>query len=66
MNLRPQAVGAQSQERLPAVFAGLFGAFLGLTLAKFGNPPIMEKWVSAPTQFYEFVFGYPWPIAWAY
>jgi O-antigen ligase len=48
------------------VFAALLGGFLGLTLAKFGNPPIMEKWVSAPTQFYEFVFGYPWPITWGY
>src|SRR5437867_6211354 len=47
-------------------FAALFGAFLGLALLKFGNPPIMEKWVSAPADIYEFLLGYPWPISWAY
>src|SRR5881296_1556837 len=50
----------------PTLFAGLFGAFLGLALLKFGNPPIMEKWVSAPADIYEFLLGYPWPISWAY
>lgn len=44
----------------------LFGGFLGLALLKFGNPPIMEKWVTAPTNVYEFVIGSPWPITWAY
>ncbi len=48
------------------IFAGLFGAFLGLALLKFGNPPITEKWVTAPAGFWEFLLGYPWPIAWAY
>jgi len=47
------------------VFPGLFGAFLGLSLLKFGNPPITEKWVNAPTNGYEFLLGYPWPINWA-
>ena len=66
MNPGRQSPGTQRHEWLTLAFAGLFGAFMGLTLAKFGNPPIMEKWVGAPTQFYEFVFGYPWPITWAY
>ena len=66
MNPGRQSPGTQRHEWLTPAFAGLFGAFMGLTLAKFGNPPIMEKWVGAPTQFYEFVFGYPWPITWAY
>src|SRR5947207_7024813 len=35
-------------------------------MLKFGNPPIMEKWVEAPTDFYEWLLGSPWPIAWAY
>ena len=56
----------QTNALLPRIFAGLFGAFLGLALLKFGNPPIMEKWVSAPSNVYEFLLGYPWPIAWAY
>ncbi len=51
---------------LDPLFAGCFGAFLGLALLKFGNPPIMEKFVSAPTDIYEFLLGSPWPIAWAY
>ncbi len=57
----PRQVGA-----LPRWFPLLFGAFLGLTLLKFGNPPIMEKWVTPPKDIYEFVLGSPWPIAWAY
>jgi O-antigen ligase len=51
---------------IASIFAGVFGAFLGLTLLKFGNPPIMEKYVSAPTDGYEFLIGYPWPIGWGY
>ena len=51
---------------LPSIFAGLFGAVLGLALLKFGNPPITEKWVTAPANGWEFLLGYPWPIAWAY
>lgn len=49
-----------------ALFAALWGAFLGLALLKFGNPPITEQWVVPPEGIYEFLFGYPWPIAWAY
>jgi O-antigen ligase len=52
--------------RLASIFAALFGAFLGLALLKFGNPPIMETWVEPPTNIYELVFGSLWPIAWAY
>jgi O-antigen ligase len=48
------------------LFGALFGAFLGLTLLKFGNPPIFEQWVSAPTNAAEFLLGCPWPIGWAY
>src|SRR6266853_5689681 len=51
---------------LPRVFAALFGGFLGLSLLKFGNPPIMEKWVTFPGGFLELLLGTPWPIGWAY
>src|SRR5438552_12460272 len=51
---------------LPRLFALCFGMFLGLSLLKFGNPPIMEKWVTAPVGVYEFVFFFPWPMDWAY
>jgi len=48
------------------LFVLFFGAFLGLTLLKFGNPPIMESFVTAPKDPYEFVLASPWPITWAY
>ena len=66
MKSRPQPEGATEQDLLPSAFAGLFGAVLGLTLLKFGNPPITEKWVTVPANCWEFLLGYPWPIAWAY
>jgi hypothetical protein len=66
MKSRPQPEGATDQELLPSIFAGLFGAALGLALLKFGNPPITEKWVTAPANYWEFLLGYPWPIVWAY
>jgi len=66
MKPEPQLVGARKGELWPSVFAGLFGALLGLCLLKFGNPPIMEKYVTAPEGVWEFLLGYPWPMAWAY
>ncbi len=48
------------------VFTACFGAFLGLALLKFGSPPIMEKWITAPAQPYEFLFFTPWPVAWGH
>lgn len=51
---------------LHRLFTWSFGAFLALAFLKFGNPPIMEKFVQAPGNAYEFLLGYPWPIAWAY
>ena len=64
--VRAQGVADNDGQLLPSLFAALLGAFLGLALLKFGNPPILEKYVSTPTQFYDFVFAYPWPITWAY
>ncbi len=55
-----------NKERVRSVFAALFGGLLGLSLLKFGNPPIMEKWVSIPNNFYEFLLGYPWPMSWGW
>jgi O-antigen ligase len=52
--------------RLATLFAGVFGGFFGLCLLKFGDPPIMEQWVTAPKNAYQVVLGNPWPIAWAY
>jgi O-antigen ligase len=44
----------------------LTGGLVGLVLLKFSNPPIMERWVTAPTNVYEFALNTPWPIAWGY
>ena len=66
MKSQQQPSSAKVSEVWPRLFAGLFGTFLGLCLLKFGNPPITEKWVEVPAGFWEFVLGYPWPIAWAY
>jgi O-antigen ligase len=66
MSPKAQPVGAQPELPWPGVFAGLFGTFLGLCLLKFSNTPVTEKYVETPQGFWEFVIGYPWPIAWAY
>jgi len=69
-NLPPEGgappVPAPPEGWLLRLFVALFGAFLGLTLLKFGNPPIMESFVSAPADIWEFFFLSSWPIAWAY
>ena len=41
-------------------FPLLFGLFLGLALLKFCNPPVMEKFVVAPTNGYEWAINI-WP-----
>ncbi len=66
MSSEPHPVGAPRHYLLLRVFAGLLGAFLGLALLKFGNPPVTEKYVDAPQNIWQFVLGYPWPINWAY
>ncbi len=45
----------------PWAFSGLFGAFLGLALLKFGNPPIMEKFIEPPTNLTEWIVM-SWPV----
>lgn len=65
-NVMMAAPRPNQRQVLGVVFAAAFGGFLGLSLLKFGNPPIMEKYTVAPTNIYEFVISSPWPIAWAY
>ena len=66
MKPRPAAPDISRGAAQSQWFSALFGAFLGVTLLKFGNPPIMERWVTPPANAYEFVLGTPWPISWAY
>jgi O-antigen ligase len=46
-------------------FAVMLGLFLGVALVKFGNPVVMEKYSTRPTNIYEFLFA-SWPAAWGY
>lgn len=55
----------EGMEKGGAVFALLAGAFLGLTLLKFGNPAILDRLVHAPTSLLTVLIE-PWPLRWAY
>ena len=66
MKPQPKAAPALPDGWPLRLFAALFGALLGLTLLKFGNPAIMESSVSAPKDAWEFFLWQSWPIAWAY
>jgi O-antigen ligase len=52
--------------RLAGFFSGAFGALLGVSLLKFGNPPIMSRLISSPSDPYEFILGSMWPLSWGY
>ncbi len=47
------------------IVVGVYGAFLGLTLVKFGNPVILDYLVQAPSTWIELVFS-TWPIRWVF
>ena len=49
----------------PGLVGGLTGAWLAVTLVKFGNPIILDQLIEPPKGFWEFVFD-PWPVAWGY
>ena len=57
---------AGQQGTLAGVFSTSFGIFLGLSLLKFANPAIMDRFVVPPKDIFEFVIGFPWPTVWAY
>jgi len=64
-----KTVEGERERNIPVhdrIFPTLFGAFLGLTLLKFGNPPIMEEFVTSPSNGWEVVINSPWPIHWGY
>jgi O-antigen ligase len=47
------------------IFAGMFGALLGLSLLKFGNPILMEKMVDQPGSGWEWAMD-AWPVVIGY
>jgi hypothetical protein len=51
---------------LPQAFAGLFGALLGLSLIKFGNPVVLEQHLDWPANAVEWVFNTGWPLVIGY
>src|SRR5205809_7646119 len=58
--------GPPAEERVwPKVFAGFTGAWLGLSLVKFGNPVILDQLVEPPRAFWASVFS-PWPVSSVY
>jgi hypothetical protein len=54
------ADGGAQESMVPRVFAGLFGALLGLALLKFGNPVVLEKQIVWPRELLEWIID-PWP-----
>jgi hypothetical protein len=50
---------------MPGIFAGLFGAFLGLALLKFGNPVVLERSVDWPGETLEWLID-SWPAVLGY
>ncbi|MDB6111248.1 MAG: O-antigen polymerase [Pedosphaera sp.] len=64
---KPAVVPAEKPADQPLLqfFALIFGLFLGLSLIKFGNPVVMEKFIIPPKDFYEWLFN-PWPAVWGY
>jgi O-antigen ligase len=42
------------------IFTVLFGAFLGLSLVKFGNPVVLDKFIEFPADGYDWIYN-PWP-----
>lgn len=47
------------------LFAAVAGFFFFIVLLKFGNPVILDAQVTAPENFFEFLYA-AWPVKWAY
>ena len=65
MKPTPNAGPVRSDRLFSRVFMGLFGAFLGLSLLKFGNPVILDWKVESPTTLAGLISD-PWPVRWGY
>jgi O-antigen ligase len=59
------AIKKPADELSLKVFALVFGLFLGLSLVKFGNPVVMEKFIDRPANAYEWLLN-PWPAVGGY
>ena len=65
--MKPQSPPARAslKDRLRQFFPTLLGAFLALSLLKFGNPAILDKLITQPANFYEWLLT-AWPIHLSY
>ena len=52
-------------ERVRQILVGVYGAFLGVTLVKFGNPVILDHLIQAPSSGWELLYG-AWPSRWVF
>jgi hypothetical protein len=55
----------QNSGSAPKAFSTLFGALLGLSLLKFGNPVVLEKFITPPQNYYDWLFS-AWPVSIGY
>ncbi|MBK9137456.1 MAG: O-antigen ligase family protein [Verrucomicrobia bacterium] len=57
--------GTTAGKRSERAVTAAAGCFVGLSLAKFGNPAILDRLVTPPRDAMEWIFQ-PWPLAWGY
>jgi hypothetical protein len=62
----PPAPSKSSEKKFSAaeIYTALFGLFLGLAIWKFGNPVVLERILTPPTNWQNF-WNDAWPLAWA-
>ncbi len=60
-----QNATAPASSRFDAVFAGLFGAWIGLSFLKFGNPSLFTTRIAVPEDSLQLLID-PWPLIWGY
>src|SRR4051812_15409871 len=60
-----QNATAPAWSRFDAVFAGLFGAWIGLSFLKFGNPSLFTARIAVPEDSLQLLID-PWPLIWGY
>jgi hypothetical protein len=55
----------QNSASAPKIFSTIFGVLLGLSLLKFGNPVVLEKFITPPQNYYDWLIS-AWPVSIGY
>ena len=55
---------AATRITVAAIYAAVFGLFLGLAVVKFGNPVILDQVIGSPASASDFLYD-AWPLRWA-